>query len=320
MKVVILDDWEQFFYHHPEIERLRKHFDVQIFQDHPSHEELISRIEDADIILPIRDRTTFSKDVLRKLKNIKLIAQTGAGIEHIDMNEANRLQIPIATTPGGSAGVIELIFGFIIMYSRKLLSLDNDVKNGFWPQTVGLGLEGKTIGIIGLGKIGTGVAKIAKAFNMKVIAWGPRLTPERAEEQDVVYTPFEQLVAESQYIVTAVRLVPETRNLVNSRHFDLMRKDAFFINTSRGDVVDEDALLEALMEKRIGGAGLDVFSKEPLNEDHPFLSLENVILSPHIGWKTENMFNQFLTTSVDNIISFIVDKKPKRIKNPESLD
>ncbi|MFD1737302.1 D-2-hydroxyacid dehydrogenase family protein [Bacillus salitolerans] len=320
MKLVILDDWENFFYNNDKIEELRNHFDVEIFHDKPTSEVLIERIKHADVIIPIRERTIFSKEVLREMRCIKLIAQTGTGLAHIDLEEATRLGIPVATTPGGSSAVVELIFGFIIAHSRNLIPLDQNMKNGLWDEPIGIGLENKTIGIIGLGKIGTGVAKVAKAFNMNVIAWGPRLTKERALEQNVVYSDFEQLLQKSHFVVIAVRLVPQTKHLLTESHFNMMRRDAFLINTSRGEVVDEEALLIALKENKIGGAGLDVFSVEPLFSDHPILKLTNVILSPHIGWKTDKMFHNFLSVSIENIISYIFHKQPIRIANLEVLN
>jgi D-3-phosphoglycerate dehydrogenase len=319
MKVIILDDWEHSFATNPEIERLKHHFTVEIHHDEPTKDQLINRIKDADVIIPIRERTKFTKDILQMLTNIKLIAQTGAGLAHIDMEEANRLNIPVATTPGGSAAVVELITGMMIAHARNLLSLNHDMKQGNWVQAVGMGLENKTVGIIGLGKIGSGVAKIAQAFNMNVIAWGPRLTQERAHAQGIEYSQLNHLLQTSHFVVVAVRLVPETRGLLSKEHFKLMRNDAFLINTSRGEVLDEEALVKALQEQWIGGAGLDVFSKEPIDYDHPLLKLDNVIVTPHIGWITDNMFHQFLTTSVDNIISYLVHGKPQRIVNLEEL-
>ncbi|MFE1245265.1 D-2-hydroxyacid dehydrogenase family protein [Fictibacillus sp. NPDC058756] len=319
VKVVILDDWEKSFAENPEIERLRQHFQVEIYQDKPSHDVLLSRIEHADVILPIRERMRFSKEVLKQLKNIKLIAQTGAGLAHIDMDEANRLNIPVATTPGGSAAVVELIIGMMITHSRNLLSLHMQMKQGQWAESSGLGLENKTVGIIGLGKIGSGVAKIARAFNMNTIAWGPRLTEERAEAQGVEFSELEDLLQRSHFVVITVRLVPETKHLLSEKHFKLMRKDTFLINTSRGEVVDEAALLRALEENWIGGAGLDVFNHEPIDQNHSLLKLNNVILTPHIGWKTDNMFHQFLSVSIDNILSFLIQGKPERIVNLENI-
>lgn len=319
MRVVILDDWEKSFTDNPEIERLGQHFQVEIYHDKPSQVELLSRIEHADVILPIRERTKFSKEVLQHLKNIKLIAQTGAGLAHIDMDEANRLNIPVATTPGGSAGVVELIIGMMINHSRNLLSLHKQMKQGHWTESVGIGLENKTVGIIGLGKIGSGVSRIAKSFNMNVVAWGPRLTEERAEAQGVEFSGLDELLQRAHFVVIAVRLVPETKHLLKEKHFKLMKQDAFLINTSRGEVVDEAALVRALEENWIGGAGLDVFNHEPINQDHPLLKLDNVILTPHIGWKTDNMFHQFLSVSIDNILSYLIHGKPERIMNLEKI-
>lgn len=314
-----MDDWEKFFFNSSKTEKLKRYFDVQIYHDKPSNEALIERIKDADIIIPVRERTVFTKEILQQLNNIKLIAQTGAGLAHIDMEEATRLKIPVSTTPGGSASVVELIFGFMIAYSRKIISLNEEMKRGIWTDSAGLGLDGKTVGIIGLGKIGSGVAKVAKAFNMNVIAWGPRLTPDRAIAQSVEYSSLENLLQTSHFVVIAVRLVPETKNLLKEHHFNLMKKDSFLINTSRGDVLDEQALLQALKENRIGGAGLDVFSQEPISPENPLLQLNNVILSPHIGWKTDNMFDMFLTASIENILSYVIDNLPIRIANPEAL-
>lgn len=320
MNVVILDDWEKSFATNPEIERLHQHFTVEIYHDKPTQDELLSRIEHAEIIIPIRERTVFSKMVLQHLKNIKLIAQTGSGLAHIDMDAANQLNIPVATTPGGSAAVVELIFGMMIAHARNLLHLNQEMQQGKWMESVGVGLENKTVGIIGLGKIGSGVAKIAKAFNMNVVAWGPRLTKERAHAQYVEYSELNHLLQTSHFVIIAVRLVPATKHLFTEEHFKMMRNDAFLINTSRGEVVVEEALVKALKKKWIAGAGLDVFSEEPLQPNHPLLQLNNVVLTPHIGWKTDNMFHRFLSTSVDNILSFIIDGNPQRIANTEVLE
>jgi D-3-phosphoglycerate dehydrogenase / 2-oxoglutarate reductase len=319
VNVVILDDWEGSFAANSEIERLRQHFQVVIYNDKPADDELLKRIEYADVILSIRERTRFSKEVLQHLKNIKLIAQTGSGLAHIDMDEANRLKIPVATTPGGSAAVVELIIGMMISHARSLISLNEQMKQGNWIESSGFSLENKTVGIIGLGNIGSGVAKVAKAFNMNITAWGPRLTEERAMSQGVQYRELDALLQESHFVVISVRLVPETRHLLSEEHFKLMRNDAFLINTSRGEVIDESALIKALEEQWIGGAGLDVFHKEPIEVNHPLLKLNNVILTPHIGWKTDNMFRQFLSISIDNILSYLIQDKPERIVNLENI-
>ncbi|TQR40571.1 D-2-hydroxyacid dehydrogenase family protein [Paenibacillus popilliae] len=313
MQVVILDDWENIYVENEDVARLKEHLDVKIFHDRPSKEILIERLQHADIVIPIRERTKFDKELLQHIQQVKLIAQTGSGLAHIDMNEANKYKIPVATTPGGSSGVAELIFAFMLAYSRNLIKNHGELKSGTWTEDVGYGLEGKVIGIIGLGKIGSKVAQIAKVFNMKVVAWGPRLTAERAAEQEVDYVTLEQLLQQSDYISINVRLVEGTKHLLKEQHFGLMKKNAFLINTSRGEVIDEEALIQALREERIGGAGLDVFTEEPIKSKHPLLELENVILSPHIGWKTDNMFNLFMKHAVDNIFSYFLMNSPEKI-------
>lgn len=311
MNIVILDDWERTFVNHPAIHKLRGCGKVTLYHDRPQEEELVHRLREADIVIPLRERTRFTRELLQQIAPLRLIAQTGSGVAHIDKEAAKELSIPIATTTGGSSSVVELIFGFMLAYSRQLVLLHQKMKDGVWTESVGKGLAGKTLGVIGLGNVGSGSARAAKAFGMRVLAWGPRLTEERAAVEGVDYAPFEKLLKESDYIAICVRLVPETRNLIQREHFSLMKPDAFLINTSRGEIVEEEALIGALRERRIGGAGLDVFHKEPLLPGHPLLSLDNVLLSPHIGWKTDAILNQFLTEAAVNIIAFL-DSNPSR--------
>jgi phosphoglycerate dehydrogenase-like enzyme len=189
------------------------------------------------------------------------------------------------------------------------------MKRGIWTEQFGGSLEGKTLGIIGLGAIGTKAAHTAKVFNMNVLAWGPRLTAERAAAQGLPYVSLERLLRQSDFITIHVRLSEETRNLITEQHFGMMKETAFLINTSRGQVIDEEALIRTLREKRIGGAGLDVFSEEPLRPDHPLLQLDNVILSPHIGWKTDHMLRQFMKHAVENIVSYMLMNNPVNVIN-----
>ncbi|TWT01840.1 D-2-hydroxyacid dehydrogenase family protein [Planomicrobium sp. CPCC 101079] len=313
MKIVILDDWENCFRNNPLLKTLENKHDVTVYNDKPGNNEVINRLKNADIVIPIRERTKFTKELLNEVKNLKMIAQTGSGTAHIDIEEAERLNISVRSTTGGHKSVVELIFGFILAFNKKIIGLHEEMKDGQWPELLVDGLEKKTIGIIGLGKIGSGVAKIAKAFDMRVVAWGPRLTEERALKEGVEYLSFEELLRESDFITVNVRLVPETKDLIGEKQFNLMKPGAFFLNTSRGEIVNEKALIRALQEKWIGGAGLDVFVNEPLPAQHPLRSLQNVILSPHIGWKTDTVFNLFLSESIQNIEEFL------RIEEQRSL-
>lgn len=322
MKTVILDDWEQATANDAiRLERLKQISEVTVYHDQPDTETVKERLRDADAVILMRERTKVTQELLDSMERVKLIAQTGTGLAHIDMAAVNRKKIPVATTPGGStAAVTELTFGLMLALGRDLVRLDRQVKQGEWPPSIGANLSGKTLGLIGLGKIGQSVAQVAKAFGMRVIAWGPRLTQERAEAQGVEYAGLEELLGRSHFVSLHVRLVAETRQLLGREQLGMMRQDAFLINTSRGELVEEEALIEALREKRIRGAGLDVFEKEPLGEGHGFLQLDNVVLSPHIGWKTDKTFESFLNGSIENIESFFVKKNPVPLANPEVLE
>ncbi|WP_083633597.1 D-2-hydroxyacid dehydrogenase family protein [Alkalihalophilus pseudofirmus] len=313
MKLVILDDYERTTDRISFEQLSLANVNVEIFYDQAEGDELVNRIRNADIIIPIRERTHFTRELLLRLPNLKLIAQTGSGIAHIDKEAAEEQGIEILSTPGGSQAVTELVFGLMIAHARQILPLDQGLKQNKWPIAMGIGLAGKTLGLIGLGKIGAGVAGIAKAFGMRVIAWGPRLTEERALLHDVEYVELEQLFSQSDFLSVHVRLVPETRNLIKAEHFKMMKRNAFFINTSRGEIVDEEALVQALEEKQIAGAGLDVFTQEPLKAAHPLTELDNVILTPHIGWKTDSTVEMFLNKALDNVIKYLKNKA--KLKN-----
>ncbi|MEC2071097.1 D-2-hydroxyacid dehydrogenase family protein [Alkalihalophilus marmarensis] len=308
MKLVILDDYERttdrISFEHPSLANVN----VEIFCDQAEGDELVNRIRNAEIIIPIRERTHFTRELLLKLPNLKLIAQTGSGSAHIDKGAAEEQEIEIFTTPGGSQAVTELVFGLMIAHSRQILQLNQEMKQNKWSNAMGTGLAGKTLGVVGLGKIGARVAGIAKVFGMRVIAWGPRLTEERALLHDVEYVELEQLFSQSDFLSVHVRLVPETKNLIKAEHFKMMKRNAFLINTSRGEIVDEEALVQALEEKQIAGAGLDVFAQEPLKAGHSLTELDHVILTPHIGWKTDSTFEMFLNKALDNVTTFLKDK------------
>ncbi|MBL0387731.1 D-2-hydroxyacid dehydrogenase family protein [Tumebacillus sp. ITR2] len=320
MKTVILDDWDHATATIEKIETLKQFSDVEIYHDQPSKAELYDRVRDADAVIFMRERTKVTKELLDNMENIKLLAQTGTGLAHIDVAEVTQRNLPIATTPGGStAAVTELTFAFLLALGRNLLNFSNQMREGAWPAGITNNISGKTLGLIGLGKIGLSVAKVAKAFGMNVVAWGPRLTQERADAAGVTYRELDQLLSESHFVSLHVRLVPETRNLLQRKHFELMRNDAFLINTSRGELVDEEALIWALENRQIKGAGLDVFHQEPLDPNNAILKLNNVILAPHIGWKTDTTFASFLNGSIDNIESFFQKGEPTNIANQEVL-
>jgi len=321
MKTVILDDWERATAAESiRMDRLQQVSEVFVYHDRPTREQLIERLRDADAVILMRERTRITADLLDRLPRLKLIAQTGTGLAHLDMEAVNARRIPVATTPGGStAAVTELTFALMLALSRDLLHLNSQVKGGEWPSGIGANMAGQTLGLIGLGKIGLSVAGVARAFGMHVIAWGPRLTPERAEAAGIEYAPLEQLLSRSRFVSLHVRLVPATKHLLREEHFERMRSDAYLINTSRGELIDEAALVQALRNGQIRGAGLDVLAQEPPEANHPLLQLDNVILSPHIGWKTDSTFEGFLNGSIENIERFFREGSPANIANPGVL-
>ncbi|MCP8616321.1 D-2-hydroxyacid dehydrogenase family protein [Salirhabdus salicampi] len=316
MKIVILDDWNKVYSNHEQVERLKSIGEVELYHDHvKSEDQLINRLRDADIVIPIRERSKFSKRVIENLPNLKLIAQTGTGIAHIDKEAAKQRGLPIAVTPGGSTdSVAELTFALMLSCMRSIPYGQDRMMKGEWPPIIGGELSGKTIGIIGLGKIGTEVARRAKAFKMEVIAWGPTLTKERANEHNIHYVSLQELLTKSDVISLHVRLVPETTRLLTKEHFQLMKDTSILINTARGKVINEQDLIWALENNEIGGAGLDVFEEEPISPNNPLLQLnEKVVVSPHIGWTSKEVFDRFLTLCVDNIVHF-VNGEPVNLK------
>jgi D-3-phosphoglycerate dehydrogenase len=307
MKTVILDDWHHVYDGHPQVERLRELGEVVVYHDRAqSEEELIDRLKDADFVIPIRERSKLTRKVIESLPDLKLIAQTGTGTAHIDLEAAKQRNLPVAITPGGSTdAVAELTFALMLACVKRIPYAQEKMKQGEWPPIIGGELKGKRLGIIGLGKIGTEVANRAKAFKMEVCAWGPTLTPERADQAGVRYMPLNELLSASDVVSLHVRLVPETTHLLRKEHFQLMKPTGILINTARGKVVQEADLIWALEQKEIGGAGLDVFASEPLDPSSPLLRMDNVVVSPHTGWSSQEVYDRFLTISVDNIFGFV---------------
>ena len=201
---------------------------------------------------------------------------------------------------------------------RRIPQSDQAIRRGEWPLVLGYVLRGKTLGILGLGKIGTEVAQIGRAFEMKIIAWGPTLTPERASRSQAIYTLLDNLLKEADVVSVHLALSDQSKNLLNEARLRLMKQSAYLINTARGAIVDERALVKVLQERTIAGAALDVFVEEPLATNHPLLQLDNVVLTPHLGWPTDSGFTGFAENAVTNILDYL-DGKLTRVINPEAL-
>jgi D-3-phosphoglycerate dehydrogenase len=318
VKVTVLDDYQRAFEGTEAIQRLRKKSDVQILTEKlPTEEALIRALKGAQAIIPIRERTKFPAALLQALTDLEIISQTGNHAYHVDIAAATKAGIVVAMAPGSNS-TAELAFGLMLAVMRRIPQSDQAMRRGDWPLVLGYVLRGKTLGILGLGKIGTEVAQIGRAFGMKIIAWGPTLTPERASRSQATYLPLEDLLKEADVVSVHLALSDQSKNLLNEARLRLIKKSAYLINTARGAIVDEGALVKILQEHAIAGAALDVFVEEPLAANHPLLQLDNVVLTPHLGWPTDSGFAGFAENAVTNILDYM-DGKLTRVINSEAL-
>jgi phosphoglycerate dehydrogenase-like enzyme len=318
MRVTVLDDYQRAFEQTEAIRRLRQKVDVRILTEKlPSETAVADALRGSQVIIPVRERTRFTASLLRALADLEYISQTGNHVYHVDMKAATRQGIVVSLAPGGNS-TTELTFGLMLAVMRRIAQSDRAMRRGEWPLLLGYVLKGKTLGILGLGRIGKEVAAIAHAFGMKVIAWGPTLTADRAAKSDAVFMPLEDLLKAADVVSIHLALSEQTKNLLNEARLRLMKKSAYLVNTARGAIVDEIALVKILQEKAVAGAALDVFSEEPLSKNHPLLELDNVVLTPHLGWPTDSGFVGFAENAVANILDYM-DGKLTRALNPEAV-
>ena len=306
MRVAILDDIHRAYEATEGVRRLREQAEVRIFTE-PFGEAAALRGFDA--LIANRERTRFTRLLLEQLPDVRVIAQTGSHAYHIDFAAAAERGIVIAKASSGfSTGAAELTIGLAISLMRQIPAADAAIKRGQWITPMTQVLHNKTLGVIGLGHIGRHVAKIAKAFEMRVLAWSPRLTAEAAMASGAKRRELDDLLRESDVVSIHLTLAPESRGLLNASRLALMKPTAYLINTARGPIVDESALIAALSEGRIAGAGLDVFDIEPLPAGHPLTKLPNVVLTPHLGWPTDEAYERFSDAAADVLLNFMQGK------------
>jgi phosphoglycerate dehydrogenase-like enzyme len=310
MRIAILDDVHHAYEGTTGVSRLRDRAEVQIFTG-PFGDPAVLRSFDA--IVANRERTRFTRDLLQQLPNLKIIAQTGNHAYHIDLAAAEERQIVIAKAAGGFCrSAAELAFGLMIAVMRQIPSVDQEVKRGRWPTPMTRVLHDKTLGIVGLGRIGRYIAKIGAAFEMKVLAWGRRLTHEEAALAGAERRELDDLLSSSDIVSIHATMSDETRCLVDARRLGLMKPTSYLINTARGPIVDEVALCAALSSGQIAGAGLDVFDVEPLPPGHPLTKMPNVVLTSHLGWPTDAMYTQFSNAAADVLLAYLDGKEVPR--------
>lgn len=320
MKVAVLDDYQAVAQDLADWSQLPNDTEVSFFQDHLSDEdELVARLKDFHVVMGMRERTPFPRSVLSRLPELRLLVTTGARNAAFDVDAATELGIVVSGTSGAGEGPMELTWGLIIGLIRYIPQEDQRTRQGKWGTEIGVGLQGRTLGLLGLGHIGALMARVAIAFDMNVIAWSQNLNPERAAECRATLVDKDELFRQSDIVSIHVRLSERTLGLVGARELGLMKPTAYFVNISRGPIVDEAALVSALERRAIAGAALDTFDLEPLPASHPFLKLPNTVLAPHNGYVTEESYRAFYSGVLEDIQAF-AGGEPIRVINPEVLD
>jgi D-3-phosphoglycerate dehydrogenase len=278
-----------------------------------TNEETIRDVKDFDVVVMMRERTAFPRPVIEALPKLKLLITTGMANRSIDLAACAERNVLVCGTSSYGNPTTGITFGLMIELTRRIGWENARMKSGhLWQVTLGADIEGKTLGILGLGKLGTRAAGVAKAFGMKTIAWSQNLTPEKCKEAGVEYVSKDDLFRQADFVTIHLQLSDRTRGLVTARELGLMKKSAYIVNTSRGPIIDEKALLAALGNGQIAGAGLDVFDVEPLPLDHPFRKMDNVVITPHLGYVSQQNFERYYPDIVENIRGWL-DKSPVRV-------
>jgi phosphoglycerate dehydrogenase-like enzyme len=301
-KIAVLDDYQNAALESADWSVLLDRADITVFPDHLADTDaLIARLLPFDIVCVMRERTPLPRKVVERLPNLKLIASTGPGNASIDVVAAADRGIVVSHTGYRADPTIDLTWALILASARNIVAESNSMRSGGWQRTVGTELRGKTLGVLGLGRIGAEVARIGSAFGMDVIAWSRNMTPEAADAAGAVLVAKDKLFEQADILTIHLVLSDRTRALVGAAELALMKLTARLINTSRGPIVEEQALISALRNEQIAGAAIDVFDIEPLPASHPFRTLDNVLATPHIGYVAQGLYRTFYGDSVSNI-------------------
>ncbi len=319
INVAILDDYQGVALSMADWTSLGPGARVRAFRDHLAEERaLAGRLEPFEAVVTMRERTPFPKPLLEQLPRLRLLVTTGMRNPTIDLEAATRLGITVCGTDGLPYPTAELTWGLILAWVRRIPQEDQATRRGGWQTTMGLGLRGKVLGVIGLGRLGSQVALIGRAFGMSVLAWSQNLTTQRAAECGSTLVSRESLLAQADVVTIHLQLSERTRGLLGARELGLMKPTALLVNTSRGPIVDERSLIGALERRAIAGAALDVFDEEPLPPDHPLRRLDNTVITPHLGYVTHETYQVFYRDAVEDVRGFM-DGNPVRVLNREVL-
>ena len=282
---------------------------VTVFNDHLADTDaVVERLKGFDVLCVMRERTPLPRSTLERLPKLKLIVSTGARNAAIDVAAANERGVAVAFTGYTSAPTIEMTWALILAASRHIVAENLAFRRGGWQQGIGVGLAGKTLGVLGLGRVGGAVAEVGALFGMKVLTWSPNMTPERAAERGATAVSKADLLRRSDVLTIHMVLSPKTRGLLGADDLAQMKPSSLLVNTSRGPLVDETALVAALTSRRIGMAAIDVFDTEPLPADHPLRSLENVLGTPHIGYVADDLYRTFYGDTVKALDGWLLER------------
>jgi len=313
MRCAILDDYQNVALKMADWSAISKTVEIKVFNQWIPTAQVPAALKGFEIVCAMRERTRFPKQVLEALPDLRLLISTGMRNAAIDVKAANERGVVVCGTGGSGNPTAGIAIGLMLELTRRIGYENARLKAGApWQTTIGIDLEGKTLGVVGLGKLGTRVANIAKAFGMNVIAWSQNLTPEKCQEAGVTYASKEDLFRTADIVSIHLMLSDRSRGLIGAKDLAPMKPTAYLINTARAAIVDQAALLAVLTERRIAGAGLDVFETEPLPLDSPLRALDNVVITPHLGYVSVQAYEVYFREIVEDIRAFL-DGKPTRV-------
>ena len=317
-KVAILDDYQRVALRMADWSAIQSACSITSFDRNlGSVEQAAAVLADFEIVCLMRERMPFPAALFERLPALRLLVTTGTHNRTVDLSAALSHGVMVSHTRGGGTenSTAELTWALILASARNVAYEDREMRNGAWQSTIGMTLHGKTLGLLGLGRIGSAVANIGRAFGMRLAAWSPHLAAERAAMAAAQLVSKDDLFAQSDVLTIHIVLSDQTRRLVGANELGKMKRHAIVVNTSRGPIIDEAALISALQERRIGGAGLDVFDQEPLPRDHALRQLHNVVITPHLGYVSQESYKIYFNDVVENILAFL-SGTPIRVLNP----
>ncbi len=320
-RIALLDDYQRVALSMADWSAVRARAEIEPFDRNLPLNEAAAVLAPFDIVCHVRERMAFPGTLIAALPNLRMIGVTGPGHRTLDLAAATARGIVVCNTTGRGSGAHatpELALGLMLALTRHIAAEDRRMRQGLWQGTVGTVMHGKTLGIVGLGRVGGRVAALARAFGMEVIAWSQNLTEARAAECGARRVEKDDLFRASDIVSVHLVLSERSRGIVGAREIGLMKRGAYLVNTARGPIVDEAALVEALRQRAIAGAALDVYGEEPLPPGHPLRALDNTVLTPHLGYVSEEGYRTYYGETVENILAFL-DGKPVRVLNPEAV-